>query len=435
MPGNFRSIVDVLDGFFGSQWTPESADSLSPDDLHALATDTENFYSIFKLPEREASHFRSYSGGATFAANMRSNEIAFVPTSGLLPFAHAATLYADQIVVDCPLDAWIYSYRGFPAPSSYSGHSGLVITPLASRDTYGRGFWNADEDENRVRIKTALARLGTLAPAIRSGWILPVPHLRIWRQRTQQILTQVRRDVMNLELHAVLRSEYKVPPALSDEIRGLTVMPSEGVVPKDAPRALVEAPANYFNSVMAVADATDSRFLATADSDYELLRQKISDAGKLNGDIRRSLAVHGLQHVFLPTFDSHSFATICEIRNSEPSFADWREGIRALTDGDLMTGNVKLSEYQSMAIEKLQGHVNRIRKDVEKSRSLRGKLEAAKPDALDVSIAAVIWSVPPQASVLKLTMGVAAPLLRRAILSVASPTGSAKSVVMKLDKR
>lgn len=435
MTGDFATIVDVLDSFFGGTWTSSSIDRLSTDEVDALATDVENYYSAFKMPQRKDGKLRTYSGGATFAMNARAAEMPVtIPESQLLPFAHATTLYVDEIVIDCPLDAWIFSYRDFLRPSPYRGHSGIEIQPLTLVDPYGVGHWNAAEEDQRATIKRAIFRLETLEPAIRAGWVIPVPHLRIWKRHRETLRAQIRRDILNLDLLSTLLKEYSLPPAQSDHVRGLTIMPDEGVIPTDHARAIVESPMIYFDSMLAVADSTDARFLPTADSDYALLLQRVADAGQASLSVRDGLAVGGIKQALLPAFDKFSFATVCDVRRSESAFAEWRNGVRSLVNGGATLDVSSLNRQEEVVAAIIDEHVVEIRAAVAKSQTLSGRWQDVKPDALDIAIATAIWAVPPAAPVAKLLASVAAPLLKRAVLSVVSPTGANNSIVARLDR-
>lgn len=436
MANKVQSVIGLLDNFFGATWAADTVDKLSSDDLDALARDVNDFYAGYTVPSNSAG-LRSYSGGATFTANIKrpSDQSAVkVTESQILPFAHAATLYSDQIVVDCPLDAWIFSYRDFQEPGKYWDYRGrFAVTPMAAHWAYGDGFFNATEDESRSRIKSAINKLDVLAPAIRAGWILPVPHLRIWKERKHQIATQVRKDILDLDMLDVIQAEYVDPPAHSDVLRGLAVTPEGGVRPVNHAASIIENPSIYFNSVMAVADATDSRYLPTADSDFALVRHRIQNAGKLNRVIRDGLAVGTLHRVLLPSFEDVPFETICDIRRSESAFAAWRDGVRGIIEGDSPIGKSEQADYGEIMAEHLAAYVAGIEADVARSRTLSGRLEALKPDAIDFALAAATWLIPPD-SILALVKSLAAPLVRRALMSMVSSKGSANSVIVKLGR-
>ncbi|MDS0133695.1 MULTISPECIES: hypothetical protein [unclassified Amycolatopsis] len=439
MTRQFKSIIDLLDSFFGGPWTPDSVDKLSTDELHSLAIDVDDYYYSHKLPDLEPDVVRSYSGGAAFVANIQrpfttSSEMRKISQSQLLPFAHSAALYVDQIVVNCPLDTWIFNYRDFLAPGSFRSTNGLEIMPFGFGQHYGAGFHNSDEDTNREQIKAALYRLEVLEPGIRSGWILTVPHLRIWKTAKESIRTQVRKDTMNPSLVETLSSEFDIPPAHNDFIRGLSVVGGDGVVPQDHARSVVESPMIYFNSTLAVAGETDSRFLPTVDSDFSLLRQRVTDAAKLNKELRDGVAVGSLRRVLLPTFDDLTFERICSIRESEASFSEWRTQIRELIDGNTTLREDDMSAFEEIVDDKIKQRVAKIESDIEKSNTLRGALESAKPSKLDLGLAAAVWAIPPQGSILKLIAGVGAPILRAALKSVSSRQNSAQSVVMEIRK-
>lgn len=434
-----RTIVDVLDDFFTGSWVAGSIDRLKDDEIEALAGDVDDFYASYSTPSDEAI-IRSYSGGAAWSGNSDlADEPRLVSTREVLPFAHAAVLYSEQVLFDCPLDAWICSYRDYPKPGSFRGNNGMVVTPLVLGETYGDGFARATIEESRERIKAALERLDVVAPAIRSGWLLPVPHLRYWQARRQQIVSSVRHDVADPRMFSVMSGDYSGPPAMADNVRGMNIVPDGGVHPRDSARATIEGPSIYFNSILAVADSTDSRFLPTADSDYAILREKIMRAAKQAKSVQDGLAVHSLHSELMPTFDDETFSVVCDIRNSESVFAEWRDEVAALASGETIDGEGGVERAQEVVDERLRDRCARIRASISKTKTLSGRLQAAteggKELGADIGLAAAVWAVPPEASVVKLLAGVSAPLLRRALKAAAPTTGGSASVLMKLDKR
>ncbi|MEV6878648.1 hypothetical protein [Amycolatopsis sp. NPDC051128] len=439
MAGKFKSIVDVLDAFFGSVWTADSVDRLTRNDLDALAVAVEDFYHDYTLPELNPDLIRSYSGGTSSVLNgpmpaEADGHLIKLSDSQLMPFAHAATLYVDQIVINCPLDSWIFSYRNFILPRPFRTRSGLILTPTLAEHAYGVGFREASEEANREKIRSILRMLSILAPAIQRGWILTVPHLRIWKKMRESIQAQVRRDIMNPELLEVLSSEFDTPPAHSDMFRGMSVTDPRGVLPQDHALSVAESPMIYFNSCLAVAGATDARFLPVADSDFALLHQHILDAGKLNRQLRDAIAVGALQRATVPTFDDESFQTICSIRDSESAFNDWRNQVREFVDGSFPISLDDIRDVEGIVSDRIRLRVERIESDIKKSKTLRGFVESAIPSGLEVGIAAAIWTAPPQASIAKLIASISAPILKAAINSIVSRRRSAMSVVIKLQK-
>jgi len=150
----FHSVVDLLDAFFGGSWTGESVNQLSRDEMYSLAEDVNSFYSEFRLPHRGDQEYRCYSGGATFsqsgppASTNQPTAVGPIPLSSIPIFARSAVLYADEIVVNCPLDAWVYRYRDFRMPGPYwSYHRTMAITSLHTFGEYQPGFWGAEEAE------------------------------------------------------------------------------------------------------------------------------------------------------------------------------------------------------------------------------------------------------------------------------------------------
>ncbi|WP_162834229.1 hypothetical protein [Amycolatopsis circi] len=437
MVAKFRTIVDLLDAFFGSTWTAASIDNLSNFDLDALAGDVDDFYREFEVPEDSPHMLRTYSGGATFPANIGGSvnpgEAQALSRIQLLPFAHSSALYVDEIVVNCPLDSRIFNFRDFAVPRPFRSKDGqMEIQSMSPAMPYGDGYEKSPIEESRESIKAALSDLSTLAPAIRQGWIIPVPHLRIWKSKTESVRAQLRRDVMNLDLLEVLESDFENPPAMNDLVRGARVVPGSGVVPQDYAFSVVEPPMIYFNYGLAVVAETRSRFLPVTDSDLRLLYQRVDQAGRLNRQVRDAVAVGSLRRNLLPLLEEASFDTICNIRNSEASFNAWRTEIRRLADGDVLVKPEDMQEYESILDEKIREHIAKIEHDIEKSRSLKNMMAAVKPTKLDVALAGVAWAVPPHASPLKLIAAVAAPVLKAALTSLVGARNLPSSVIVEL---
>jgi len=436
----FHSVVDLLDAFFGGSWTGESVNQLSRDEMYSLAEDVNSFYSEFRLPHRGDQEYRCYSGGATFsqsgppASTNQPTAVGPIPLSSIPIFARSAVLYADEIVVNCPLDAWVYRYRDFRMPGPYwSYHRTMAITSLHTFGEYQPGFWGAEEAENRLRLSRALASLDQWSEAIRQGWLLPIPHLRYWRRREESIWAQVRRDALSPKFHGLLQEQFEENFAVADNVRGLDVVPNEGWHPQDAPRAQSEPISLYNNAMLAIAAETDARFLPTADSDYAFLQHKANVAVALDRELRDALTVDALSHVWLPGLEEEDVRLICAIRRDEESFAAWRDGIRSLISGSFLPSSMPVRECRRLTKETIDEYVSGIRGAITRSRSLSGRLASARPQAIDFAYAVVMFAVPGEI-LIKALAGVSVPILKAALSAFSPQVAGGNSVVLALDR-
>lgn len=435
----FQSVVDLLDTFFGGSWTGDSVSKLTTDEMLSLAESVNSFYLEHRLPQRHVDHYRCYSGGATFSQGPAptapgSTAVGPIPLTAIPIFVRSAVLYADEIVVNCPLDAWVCRYREFRAPGPYwSYNRTMAVTPLSTFAEYQPGFWCAEETENRMRLSRAIAALDHWSEAIREGWLIPVPHLRYWRQREESIWTQVRRDTLDPQFHALLAEPFKDEFAVADNVRGLGVVPNEGWLPQDAPRAQSEPISLYNNAMLAITAEIDARFLPVTDSDYAFLRHKARVATSLSLELRDALVVDALSHVWLPAFEEEDVSLLCAIRRSEESFASWRNSVQALVSGSFLPSTMPTSESRALVTETIEHHVAIIRADIERSRSLTGRLSNARPEAIDLAYALAVFSMPGE-TLIKALAGVSVPILKAAIKSFAPQVGGGHSVVFALDQ-
>jgi len=309
----------------------------------------------------------------------------------------------------------------------------MAVTPLETFGEYHPGFWHAEEAENRVRLSRALASLDHWAEAIRAGWLIPVPHLRYWKQREQAIWTQVRRDSLDPNFHALLEGAFTDDFAVADNVRGFGVVPNEGWLPLDAPRAQSEPISLYNNAMLAITAEADARFLPTADSDYAFLRHKAKIATSLNRELRDALTVDALSHVWLPGFEEEDISLICSIRRSEESFEAWRNGVRSLMSGSFLPATISAPECRDLVTETVQHHVATIRADIEQSQSLSGRLRNARLETIDLAYALAVFAGPGEA-LLKAVAAVGVPILKAAVSAFAPQVSGGNSVVLALDR-
>lgn len=416
------SVLDVLDGFFGSRWRASDVEGLTDGQLVELAAQVDKFYQNWSVPCVVESGFRAYGGGAA----------AVQPQNPGLPFVRSALLYADEIVIHCPLDEWIFRKRGsFRVPGAYRSNTPLMnITLEPPRVVNDGSFWTVDHEENVLKLKQALQVLERYEVPIRDGWMIPVPHLRYWKSEEESIWTQIRKDVLDLEFHSILDAQWQNHPAIADFIRGGVVTPGSGWHPKDAARAKAEAPSLYFNRTLVIGNSAHARFTPAADSDLALLIHKAKQATLLNRDLRDVLLVRALDEFMVPDFDDQALAEICSIRRQADGFAEWRSRLAAIVSGKVVPTGSNLQEVQSLLSESIVQTVEELKASVRADLSLKARIGRARMEALDLGVLGVAFLAPGKVG---LAMSLP-PILKMAVQTLRSPTGGAGSVVLRLGK-
>ncbi|HEV7976147.1 hypothetical protein [Amycolatopsis sp.] len=425
-----KTILDVLDRYFEGVWGPWSADILSETELSDLADLVEEFYHSYEVPPLEPHVVRHYSGSATF--NAPGAEVSPALADALLSFSPSSLLYADQIIVHCPLDAWMYRRRGsFRAPEMYKTLDGMGIIPVNLADAANEiGFHGASTQENRKSIGHALAILSELDRGIRAEWIILVPHLRYWKSGEEQVWSQVRRDIDDPEFIKIMNTAWSLPPASGDGFRGFAVYGQGGYIGKDSNRSKSEIPSLYFNTIMTIADRSKSRFLAVADSDFALLRNSIRKAQFLDFRLRDALLINSMNDVMAPSLDEQKIDTLFSIRSDEDSFAEWRSSISKVVSGELIPINVEPGEAQGIVVERVEMLISDLRREVSRTSSIKARISPM--EYIDFGFAAAVWTI--SGSPLAAAVSMLPPILKAAVQAARSPAGNPASVLLKLDK-
>ncbi|MFD9699438.1 hypothetical protein [Lentzea sp. NPDC059081] len=416
------SVLDVIDGFFGAPWSESDIESLSDGALKELGYQVENFYDNWSPPAIDGVKYRSYGGGASIVQ----------PGNPGMPFLSSSLLYSDEIVMHCPLDEWVCRRRGtFRAPGPYrSNNPQLSVQPLPSADANQGSFAGSDHAENLAKILAATGRLKRFEKPIREGWIIPVPHLRLWKSSEEKIWSQIRRDVLDLDVHDILNREWVGMPAVSDYIRGLQVTPNAGWHPADAAKAVVEPPSLYFNRTLAIGSLVESRFTPCADVDLALLMNKFKQATTLNRELRDALLVKALDGYAIPNFDEQDILEICRIRKSDEAFDEWRAELSRLVSGKSIPTSADLGEVESQLSEAIKQMVSDLRRKVKNDRSLSARAARARMEFIDIGFLGVAAFLPE-----KLALAAALPpILKMAVQMLISPAGGAGSVLLKVDQ-
>lgn len=419
----FTNVAELLDVFFGGTWGPASVDRLPDSKLDMLADEVNAFYETYSPPPVGPGTYRCYSGGATFLQ----------PRSLFLPFARSAILYAHEVVMNCPLDEWVWRRQGFRVPTGYRAAGGAMsITPSQPGWINEPGYWESSYDNRRKGLSEAVAALSDYESAIRAGWIVLIPRRRYWKKNEQGIWSQVRRDVNDRRFQELLAADYSTPVAVSDNLRGMAVVPGVGWDKRDHARAEGEAPSLYFNGTLATAGMADAHFLPIADSDFALFRHKLEQAQAMSRELREALLIHAVDEVLMPAVNEETISTISDIRRSEQSFAEWRDELEGLISGRFFSSDLDLREVQSLTLEIVQDKIESIRREIASSSALARRFSVSRMEAIDLGVAAALWLIPGE--VLTKAIGSLAALLKFAVKAATPERTGRASVLLQLDR-
>lgn len=377
------TIIDVLEGSLGSL-TVDRVQQLTPQELDDLANAVNEFYGGWTAPPLAEDELRVYSGG-WIAGNLEGVE----PRQYLF----TSLIYAPTVIIHDHIAEWFYPNREAlqsPAPIP-AKHGGMMIQGAEPQLLRGNGFYVFREKPERSRAYLAqvIPTMALLAPLIRSGAVIPVPHLSIVRSHQNAILSAVRHDIQSTEFVHLIANPADGPPPRSDQVRGAEITPNGGYATGHEMRAIGQNPSYFLNKTLAIADATNSLYVPPAATDAALLDYRVRLLAKdlIRKDIDLQVAA-GLSAANLPFLGGLDPATLVTIRQDEAAFADWRRELRTigrLIQGTPSDGAAFAREASEILADALTPRVHEIEKAVARSTVMA---EAAKSTGVELGIGA-----------------------------------------------
>lgn len=389
------SVVDVLANALG-ELTAERVARLSKEEINHLAEVVNVFYDEWSPPPVGEDDLRLYPGG-WIVGNLEAPEAR--------QHLYTSLLYAPSVVMHDPVAEWFDPGRDrLDAPPAIRGLNGMQIQGAEPQLLRGDGYYQFREEPDRTRawLSHAVPVVAELAPLIRQGIVVPVPHWRVVRPRQTPILSAVRHDVKDSELGDLISGSTEFAPARADRIRGFDVTPGGGVVPADRLRAVVQNPSYFLNKTLAIADAVSARYTPPAAIDAALLEHR---AKRLGDELARKdvdlQVVAGLAAADLPFLGELDAATIVAIRRDEQAFTDFRAELRSTARAIEKTpseGAEFVKEANEVISDALLPKVHEVERTTSRSNVMKG---AAKDQtirfglgAASVTGAAVIAGTP-----------------------------------------
>ncbi len=254
------------------------------------------------------------------------------------------------------------------------------------------GYENfADElNSHHTNLSTAVRQVAQLAPLIRSGAVLLVPHLRLTLTRQDAIHTAVRHMVKDDEYRALLASPIDRPPLTQDDGTRVSFSVASPRTRSDERMQEAGDAAYYLARTLAIANAAGASYLPPSGTEWALYEQRLRVLGKtLRRRARRDLYVApALSSSDLPLLHALDPSTLVAARAQEEAFEDWRAALRRATqhiralpsDGD---------EFASEARDVLADQLGPVSRDVaEATRRSKVLADSAKDSWLRIACGA-----------------------------------------------
>ena len=448
--GYVPTIIDLLDDVVGEGCSPVRIGQLTQAELDRLADGVAALYANAPEPEDppgDDTSLRFYSGGWV-ARNI------YGPLSSDLM---TSLVYSPSVIIHDPVAEWFNrdrsQLRGLPGlPSAQhksEGKPAMIVAGDESTSFRGTGYYVSANpvDESRAFLSEVLPPLYELAPLIQAGVMVPIDEIGLIRRMEADIHTAVSKDIRDGELFSLIAdlNDAGTPPTRANNIRGAEVTPTGGFAPGNELRAVIQNPAFYFEKSLAIADATNARYVTSWAADAQLLEWRLMRLGqrlssKTNGNTELRMTP-ALVHAELPFLNDLNPGLLLNIRANEPAFEDWRTDLRnAVRFIDSLPSEGQ--EFETEARHVLRDHMlpraEEVRRAVSASTAMR---EAAADGVADMSISAAsivgAGLIFGPAGIAVGTVGVALALpLKWAykVLFRPSPTG-ANAVLAQLVKR
>lgn len=243
-------------------------------------------------------------------------------------------LYAHEVVVYDPVAAYFEPRR--PHLRSFRPVQGMGISSQASavyiEATGGFQVEPQNLERHRSSLAIAIPRVAALAPLIRAGAVLPVPHLKLALQRQEKIWTAVRHLLADEEYRTLIDKPIDRPALTWDE----GIRAQFFTQPKTKADAVIQQygdAAYYLSRSIAVADASYASYLPPSATEWAIYEQRLARLGEVLGRRERVdlNVVPALSRSKLPFFRGLSDSDLAGARNSEESFEQWRGKLRSAT--------------------------------------------------------------------------------------------------------
>jgi hypothetical protein len=371
------TIIDVLENALDGDLTRGAIDRLDLAEIAALAESVQDFYESWQPPVTAEGQLRVHLGGWV-AGNLDH--------AGARDLLHTALVYAHEVILHDPVAAYFEprraALRGLPA---IRHRSGMQIQSSQGHYEASGGWVNAPNLEGaRSYLGMAIEGLAPLAPLIRCGAAVPVPHLRIALDRQQGVLSAVRHMISDERFRHAVEQPVDGPPLTSDEAHGFRVLTEPLKSRADVLNQNFGPVAFYLARTLAIAEASGASYLPPSATDWALYENRLERVlapaldRRAHVDLRVASAVGRSELPLLQGLDS---SIVAKIHADEAAFEDWRRALRRFVkhvETSTSEGAAFEAESRQVLDDELTPMVEEVVKAVRRSRVLREQSRDAK---------------------------------------------------------
>lgn len=214
---NDPTILDVLEAALDGDLSAERAQRLSMAEVQNLREVVLQFYEAWAPQPAKEGLLRVHLGG--WVASATDQGIA-------RDLLHASLLYVHEVVVHDPVAAYFEPRRRYLR--AFRQVRGQTIDATASsvhgERTGGYESFADNLESHRSSLAVAIPRVAALAPLIRAGIVLPIPHFKLALQRQERIWTAVRYLLQDDDYVALLDQPIDRPALTQDEGPGVQLL-------------------------------------------------------------------------------------------------------------------------------------------------------------------------------------------------------------------
>ncbi len=319
------TIVDVLENALDGQLTRERVDLMDSAEIDNLFDAVNCFYDEWRPAPPSDDLLRVHLGGW----------IARTANLGLArDLLDSALLYAHQVVVYDPVAAYFEPKRSRLRQLPNVQGAGIESdTAAVNQEAKGGYTYFGDNLEaHRSHVGMAVEQVAALAPLIREGVAVPIPHLRLTLQRQEQIFTAIRHLLRDPDYLALLTNPIDRPALTRDDGPNIRFLVTYPRTKQDKLLQEHGDAAYYLARTLGLAEAAHSSYLPPSGTEWAIYEQRLRRLGKQLSSRGRELYVApAIVAAELPFLSGIPNKSLIAARQQADGFEHWRAALRRAT--------------------------------------------------------------------------------------------------------
>lgn len=390
------TIVHVLENALDGDLSATRVEQLSQREIDDLYDAVNLFYEEWEGEAPQDALLRVHLGG--WIARMASAGLA-------RDLLNSALLYAHEVVIYDPVAAYFEPRRHLlrKLPIIKGAAANVDGAAVNQEATAGYIRFKNDLAAHRSHLGLAVEQVAALAPLIKQGVALPVPHLRLTLARQEQIFTAVRHLLRDEDYIRVVSSPVDRPAITQDDGPNVHIQ----VRPRTKADQRLQHygdPAYYLARTLALAEASHAAYLPPSATEWAIYEQRLRMLGKtLQRRDRLELTVApAIVASEVPYLTGLSPATLLAARADGEAFEMWRRALRRATrviQASPADGQAFVDEARQILEDELTEVASEVQRETQKSRvlarSLRSHSLTIATSVAGVGVAAAAFGAAP----------------------------------------